>query len=201
MNRLEEQRLIRSARRGDGDAMAALIRHHQQSLYAFLLRRCGRPDLAEDLVQEAFVRVMRNLDRFDPTFRFSTWLFTIARRLLVNHLQKMRPAFDSDLVAAMGGDGVPDPIVEAEQRRHLRGILDAALGTLNPQQRQIVALFHEHAQPIPEIARSLGIPEGTVKSHLHRARRRMQESIAADAVAHQRALELLGLDRSMEAAP
>jgi len=93
-----ERRTIQRARKGDRDAIAELIRAYQRPLEAFLFRLCGQSDLAEDLAQESFVRVIRSLDRFDERFRFSTWLFTIGKRLLVNHQQKMRPLADSEVV-------------------------------------------------------------------------------------------------------
>ena len=85
---------------GDRRAMEALIRAHQDALYAFILRMSGRPEVAEDIVQEAFVRVLKNLGRFDNRFRFSTWLFTIAKRLYMNSMQKLTPTFDTTTVAA-----------------------------------------------------------------------------------------------------
>lgn len=186
-----ERSLIRKARRGDGAAIERLIRAHQEPLYAFMLRLSGKPDVAEDMVQEAFVRVLRNLDRFDDRFRFSTWLFTIARRLYVNHLQKHRPSYDSEAVGDwQGGSRRPDAIAaESENREHVRRLLDEAIGALNPQQREIVLLFHQQDWPIQEIAEHLQMPEGTIKSHLHRARKRMQEAICRNQVTRQRALE------------
>ena len=80
MAKEREHELIYDAKRGDVDAIQALIRAHQDALYAFILRMSGQPYLAEDIVQEAFVRVLGNLDRFDTRYRFSTWLFTIAKR-------------------------------------------------------------------------------------------------------------------------
>src|SRR5687768_2103514 len=100
-----EHALIRKAKEGDGRAIEALIRAHQDALYAFMLRMSGRPDVAEDIVQEAFVRVLKNLDRFDSRFRFSTWLFTIAKRLYVNSIQKLRPTYDSEVVDNHHGGG------------------------------------------------------------------------------------------------
>jgi RNA polymerase sigma-70 factor (ECF subfamily) len=186
-----ERSIIRKAKRGDGAAIERLVRAHQEPLFAFLLRLSGRPDVAEDMVQEAFVRVLRNLDRFDDRFRFSTWLFTIARRLYVNHLQKHRPSYDSETVGDWQGESLrPDQLSAAdEQRRHVRDLLDEALKSLNPQQREIVLLFHQQNWPIQEIAAHLGMPEGTIKSHLHRARKRMQEAICRDRVTRERALE------------
>lgn len=198
MTHEEELRLIERAKSGDPGAIEALVRRHQASLHAFLLRRCGRPELAEDLVQESFVRVLRSLDRFDPRFRFSTWLFTIGRRLLVNHLQKMRPAYDSDFVESRGDrrHQPARPILAEERRRNILGLVERALEFLNPRQREVVERFHTQGRPIPQIAAELGIPEGTVKSHLHRARRRMQEAIAADEKSHRLALEALEADHA-----
>lgn len=186
-----ERSLIRKARRGDAGAIESLVRAHQEPLYAFMLRLSGRPDVAEDMVQEAFVRVLRNLDRFDDRFRFSTWLFTIARRLYVNHLQKHRPAYDSDAVGDWQGASLrPDTIAAAnENREHVRKLLDDAIAALNPQQREIVLLFHQQNWPIQDIAAHLEMPEGTIKSHLHRARKRMQEAICRDDQTKSRAME------------
>jgi len=186
-----ERALIRKARRGDPAAIERLVRTHQESLYGFLLRLSGKPHLAEDLVQEAFVRVLRNLDRFDDRYRFSTWLFTIARRLYVNQIQKLSPHFDSDTVGfAPSEDRRPDAIAaDGESRENLRGVLEVALGSLSLVQREIVLLFHQQEWPIEEISTHLAMPEGTVKSHLHRARRRMLEAIRANPSLHARAVE------------
>src|SRR5690606_1083627 len=99
MDRTDEHALIRKAKAGDGTAIEALIRAHQDALFAFMLRMSGKPDVAEDIVQEAFVRVLKNLDRFDTRFRFSTWLFTIDKRLYVNFIQKQRPVYDSETIS------------------------------------------------------------------------------------------------------
>lgn len=178
-----ETRLVRRARRGDAAAIEALIRAHQEPLFAFMLRLSGRPEVAQDMVQEAFVRVIRSIDRFDERFRFSTWLFTIARRLYVNHMQKLKPASDSEMMGRWQDDGrTPGAITaERETRSQLRDLLDRAMAQLSPLQREIVLLFHQQHWPIAEIAATLGIPEGTVKSHLFRARRRMQVFIESDA--------------------
>lgn len=189
----EEVKLVRRARRGDAAAIEALIRAHQDPLYAFMLRLSGRPEVAQDMVQEAFVRVIRSIDRFDDRFRFSTWLFTIARRLLVNSLQKMRPASDSDAVGRQQGDTETPGAISAasEARTQLRELLDRAMSTLSPLQREIVLLFHQQHWPIGDIATTLDIPEGTVKSHLFRARRRMQAFIESDAKDSRLAHEVL----------
>jgi len=182
VTREEEQDVIRRAMRGDGEAMALLISTHKDGLYAFMLRMSGRPHVAEDIVQEAFVRVLRNIDRFDARFRFSTWLFTIAKRLYVNAMQKHRPVYDTDTVGAVRDDGgdaatAAGIATRTEELQSIRSLLDDALRCLNEQQREIILLFHQQNWPICEIGAYLEMPEGTVKSHLHRARRKMKKHI------------------------
>jgi RNA polymerase sigma-70 factor (ECF subfamily) len=187
-----EHRLIKGARAGDADAIQELIRAHQEALYAFILRMSGNPGLAEDVVQEAFVRVIRNLHRFDPQFRFSTWLFTIAKRLYVNAAQKHRPLYDTDAVASREDvDLCPRGwSARHEAMDNARSLIDEALASLNRLQREVILLFHQQCWPINAIAEHLCMPEGTVKSHLHRARKRMQRYIVADEKRHRQVQEI-----------
>jgi RNA polymerase sigma-70 factor (ECF subfamily) len=137
-----EKLTIDRARRGDRDAIAELIEAYQRPLEAFLFRLCGKHELAEDIAQEAFVRVIKSLHRFDDQYRFSTWLFTIGKRLLVNAQQKMKPV------------------------------------------AEIVLLFHQQGWSVQRISEELGMPEGTIKSHLFRARRRMLFAIEQSGVSN-----------------
>lgn len=176
MTRGEELSLIERAGAGDREGADLLIRAHQQSLFAYLLRMSGRPDVAEDMVQEAFVRVLSNLHRFDPRFRFSTWLFTIARRLYVNYSQRLKPAYDTDsLDHSQARSTAPAAHVAfREARANIHDALQAALLELAPEQREALILFHQLDWPIWLIAQHMAMPEGTVKSHLHRGRRKMR---------------------------
>lgn len=182
MKRSEEQALIRRAAAGDRDAAGVFIRAYQNQLYAYLLRLSGRRELAEDIVQDAFVRVLTNLDRFDPRFRFSTWLFTIARRLFINAIQKHQPAYDSDTVSARAGrtDRPEAPVIQQDSDAASRDQLQRALMSLSLEQREVILLFHQQDWPIWLIAEHLTMPEGTVKSHLHRGRRRLREAMESD---------------------
>jgi RNA polymerase sigma-70 factor (ECF subfamily) len=192
ISKAREDDLIRRAKAGDGAAVEGLIRAHQDALFAFMLRMSGRRDVAEDIVQEAFVRVLKNLDRFDSRFRFSTWLFTIAKRLYVNSVQKLRPVYDTEAVSIQRGSA-PAPGRESarsEIMANLRAMIDVVLGGLNTQQREIILLFHQQEWPITDIAEHLQMPEGTVKSHLHRARKRMKRLIVESRTMHRHAEEV-----------
>lgn len=190
-----EVSMIRRAKEGDAAAFSSLIEAHQTRLYRFLLKICRNPDLAEDTVQDAFVRVLGNINRFDERYRFSTWLFTIARRLLINALQKNHPRSESDWISAHGDDA---PLAstgsgDREERNATIEILDEALDVLNPQQREVVVLYHHQEKSVLEIASLLGLPPGTVKSHLHRARRRMRDWISSHREFQARVDEVLGV--------
>ena len=180
MTRSEERTLIEGACAGDHVAAEKLIRAHQGSLYAYMLRQCNRPEVAEDIVQDAFVRALTNLERFDFRFRFSTWLFTIAKRLYVNACQKHKPAYDSDVVGAFEGRGhLPEaPTIDDEVTRNAKLALREALLSLTEEQREIIVLFHQLDWPISLIAEYMDMPEGTVKSHLHRGRQKMRRLLA-----------------------
>jgi len=183
MTRAREQELIESAAAGDRDAAGALIKAHQSSVYAYILRLCSRADVAEDVVQEAFVRVLTNLDKFDPRFRFSTWLFTIARRVFLNAAEKRRPVSDSDRMAQL--TSAPASATWSEEdpadRAAWRDSVQRALMQLSLEQREVLVLFHQHDWPIWLIAQHLGMPEGTIKSHLHRGRHKLREALAGEA--------------------
>lgn len=180
MTRSEERNLIQRAAAGDHVAAEAIIRAHQASLYAYMLRQCNRPEVAEDIVQDAFVRALTNLERFDFRFRFSTWLFTIAKRLYVNACQKHKPAYDSDVVGAFEGKGrLPEaPTIDDEVTKNAKLALREALHSLTEEQREIIVLFHQLDWPIALIAEYMDMPEGTVKSHLHRGRQKMRRLLA-----------------------
>jgi len=176
MDRSEERDLIERAIAGERRAAGDLIRAHQRSVYGYILRMSGRHEIAEDIVQEAFVRVLGNLHRFDFRFRFSTWLFTIARRLYMNVMAKNKPAYDTDFVGSMGTKGPPmESSVFSDERQQVQhDAIQSALLSLSPEQREIIILFHQLDWPISLIASHLEMPEGTIKSHLHRGRKRLR---------------------------
>ncbi len=179
MTRDEERNLIERAIAGDRQAAEDFVRAHQASLYAYMLRMTGRPDVAEDVVQDAFVRALTNLHRFDFRFRFSTWLFTIAKRLHVNACQKHKPSYDSDVVGGWEGRGRgPEaPTIDDEVSVNAKHELQVALAQLTDEQREVVVLFHQLDWPIAQIAEYMDMPEGTVKSHLHRGRAKLRRLI------------------------
>ena len=191
MDRQQELRVIRRAKRGDRDAIAELISAHRPGLHRYLLRLTTRADVAEDLCQDAFVRVLRHLERFDGRFRFSTWVFTIARRLWINHLEKKRPVADTDRLDGVADFATGSGVVERDEARRLIGdLVECAMVGLQPSQLEIVDLFYRRELGVAEIADRLSMPVGTVKSHLFRGRSRMAEVVRSEAALARLAEEL-----------
>ena len=171
--------MIRRAKQGDPSAFAELIESHQERLYRFLLRTTNQTELAEDAVQDAFIRVLRNIDRFDERYRFSTWLFTIARRLLLNSLQKKRPLNAGDWLDAASSSvmTLSSDTEDESDREFAAEIIDGAMDALTPHQREIVILYHHKGKSVHQISDLLGMPEGTIKSRIHRARKALKEAL------------------------
>lgn len=169
---------------GDREAGAVLVRRYQALVRSFLLRLTGRPEVADDVAQETFLKLLRYADRYDPQYPMRTWLLTIARRTWLN---QMRLADNRVVAGEFGGmaGNDPDPglrIAREDEQQQLRKRLDAALRQLTPQQRTAMVLFHQHEMPINEIAQVMKMPEGTIKSHLHRARAALRRLLKVEAV-------------------
>lgn len=178
-----ERDLIRGVLRGDRAAAERLVRHFQPSLFAYMVRMSGKPDVAEDVVQEAFCRALTNLHRYDDRFRFSTWLFTIAKRVYVNAQQRLCPSFDTES-AGLASDrqrAGARPVLDgpAEDRDGAIDALQAALAELTEEQREVLILYYQCQWPVEQISEHLDLPAGTIKSHLHRARQKLRGQLGA----------------------
>jgi RNA polymerase sigma-70 factor (ECF subfamily) len=180
----DERTLVRKAQRGDQAAFAALVTRHQRYVYNLAYRLLRDAREAEDLTQEAFLRAWRGLARFrgaeDPAgAKFTTWLYRIVTNLCYNRLPGLRrqvaeqDAETLDRVSAPERER-PDAQVEASQRR---ARLQAAIDALPDKYRLVVTLFYLQEQSYQEIAAVLGLPLGTVKTHLYRARERLKEAL------------------------
>ncbi|MBI1370082.1 MAG: sigma-70 family RNA polymerase sigma factor [Planctomycetes bacterium] len=173
--------LARRAAAGDPSAAGQLIERYQAMVRKFLRRLTGRDDLADDLAQDTFVRLLRYVDRYDPKYPMRTWLLTIARRLTINRAQRDRRMIATDDFSYHRCEGPQpgDAAQKGDEQRRLRAQLGKALSTLSEAQRQAVVLFHQQELSVQEVAQVMGLPVGTVKSHLHRGRAAMRKLLIA----------------------
>ncbi|HSW46217.1 MAG TPA: sigma-70 family RNA polymerase sigma factor [Phycisphaerae bacterium] len=181
LTRRAEKRLITQARSGCEEAARALVETHQDRLFAFVWRILRDHHEAEEICQEAFLRAFGALETFSAEFRFSTWLFTIAYRLCLNQIRR-RKSLTGDLDFSGVSSGEPevaDRVAESEEARLLKDEIWKAVDQLSMPQRAAVVLFYREGMSCEAIAKTLGIPMATAKSHLHRARGRLRESLVS----------------------
>jgi len=167
-----EPALIRAAAAGDLGAFEWLVRAYQEPVWRFLRRLLGDAGVAEDVAQETFLRVFRRLPTFTFEARFSTWVFQIARNAGVDELRSRRRRVRLTSLARPPTPTVGMPEARAE--------IDAALASLPVDLREAILLIEVLGLRYHEVARVLGVPEGTVKSRVFSARSRLQRWSTAD---------------------
>jgi len=158
---------------GQLEALGELFERHHRPVFLFLSRTTGDPVVAEDLVQEVFVRILKYRHTYDAGSRFETWLFRIARNARADHFRKRTPAqapVDAALEVA-----APDP---GPDRRLERQIdvqqLGRAMQQLDDEPRDLLVLARFHGLPYERIAETLGIEVGAVKVRVHRAMKQLR---------------------------
>jgi RNA polymerase sigma-70 factor (ECF subfamily) len=168
--------IVRVAERGDREAFAALFTHFAPRVKTYLLRLGAGAETAEELAQETLLTVWRRAKAFDPARgAASTWIFTIARNLGIDHIRRSRraPALAAPLLAPAETPG-PDTVLETVDDDAL---IDAALADLPRDQAQVVALAFFAEKTHARIAAELGLPLGTVKSRLRLAMGRLRAAL------------------------
>ncbi|MEX2394539.1 MAG: sigma-70 family RNA polymerase sigma factor [Actinomycetota bacterium] len=167
---------IRSAASGDADAFEELVRNYQAHVWRFLRHLVGDPQLAEDVAQEAFLRVYQKLDTFRFRSKFSTWVFQTAHNAGVDAI-RARTRRERLLRSAPLPAQSSDPYARVEVR--------AALASLSPKLRGAVVLVEVFGFGYREAAAILDVPEGTVKSRVFQARERLSEWLADEERVHE----------------
>ena len=186
---MTDEELVRSVLAGDRERYAELVERYQGRLVNYLHRLVRQTDDAHDLAQEVFVRVYQALDRFDPQYRFSTWLFRVAQNAAIDQIRRRRFRTVSigpgDESREDGGravdveDHAPGALAELEARER-DGEVRAAIEALPWEYRELIVMRHYGELAYEEIAESKGMPLGTVKNKLFRARQMLKQTLAAE---------------------
>ncbi|ETK32420.1 RNA polymerase subunit sigma-24 [Microbispora sp. ATCC PTA-5024] len=158
---------------GEREAFRELVRVWHAPLWRYVRGMVGSPHLADDLSQEVWVAVVRGLPRLRQPERFAPWLFTIARRTVADHLRQAYQASETSVeeASALADDDSLRDVLTTMQ-------VEAGLDELPPLEREVLILFHLQDLPLAACAEVLGVPPGTVKSRLHRARRMLRSALA-----------------------
>ncbi len=173
---IDEGALVSRAAAGDAEAFRALVELHQCRILAFLRRLCGCPEQALDLAQETFLSAHRHLGSFRQESRFSTWLHSIALNHARGAGRRRRVVHSLDAVTADGSRMIPEPAAAAApasarlEHADLARKINEALDRLDDRYREVIVLADMQDATYEEIAETLEIPIGTVRSRLHRGR-------------------------------
>jgi len=172
-----DARLVEQALAGSQDAYRALVERHSRAVLTLVTRLVRDQGVAEELSQDAFVKAFGALRSFDSSYKFSNWILRIAHNVAIDHLRKARPPIVS-IDDEVSGRETADALADAREpsafdravRRDFKDDLEAALAKLRPEFRRLVVMRYLEDLSYEDISEVVGLPLGTVKSHLHRAR-------------------------------
>ena len=176
-----ELQLIQQALQGNLDAWGEIVRRYKAAVFGIALGILGNPHDAEDATQDAFIRAYENLHRYDLKRRFSTWLFTITANLCKNKLRREKFFAPLKSLSGLQGQAINDP-AEQVAREERQALVQEALAALDEKYRAPLVLRFYGDLDYKEIAEALGIPEGTVKTRIHRGKLALKAWLEAKGV-------------------
>ena len=175
--------LVSRAMAGREESFEELVRRYQRPIVAYLYRLVGDYEAALDLTQEVFIKVYKSLSRYSSEYRFSTWIYRIAHNTAIDYLRRA-PGREQELRDSEGAtydapvtSGAPSPEEESE-RAERRAELEQLVSRLPRVYRELIALRHGHDMAYEEIAELTGLPLGTVKNRIFRAREVLRQLLA-----------------------
>jgi RNA polymerase sigma-70 factor (ECF subfamily) len=187
---LTDQEVVRHAVIGREAAYRELIRRYQRPVFSLVFRMVRDRELAEDLAQETFVKVLNAIDSYRPEYKFSSWIFKIANNAAIDHLRRRsldtlsldgsphaETAEAIEATTLQISDGAESPLDEVANRE-LGSRIERAINRLRPEYRNCILLRHVEGRPYEEIAEILDLPLGTVKTYIHRARNELRILLA-----------------------
>ena len=181
--------LVTRAQQGSEKAYRELLGRYQRPVFSIIFRMIRDREQAEDLAQETFVRVFNHIGRYDPRYKFSSWIFKIATNLTIDWIRRKelktvsidgsRNAVTSEeaeatAITIVSEDENPEELLEAKE---LGAEIEEAIGKLRPEYRAAILLRHVEGREYQEIAEIMALPLGTVKTYIHRGRNELRETL------------------------
>jgi RNA polymerase sigma-70 factor (ECF subfamily) len=186
---VSDHELVTRAQQGSEKAYRELLGRYQRPVFSIIYRMIRDREQAEDLAQETFVRVFNNIDRYDPRYKFSSWIFKIATNLTIDWIRRKeldtvsidgsRNAVTAEQIEATSitiasTDETPEELLEAKE---LGEEIEGAIGKLRPEYKAAILLRHVEGREYQEIAEILSLPLGTVKTYIHRGRNELRDQL------------------------
>jgi RNA polymerase sigma-70 factor, ECF subfamily len=177
----DDRELVAIAVNGFDGSFEELVRRYQRPIAAYVYRMVGNYESALDLTQEIFIKVYNSLNRYRSEFKFSTWIYKIAHNAAVDHLRRTSTR-EQSLVAGTESDSFEIPLESAHltpeqesERKERRGEIESVVRALPANYRELIILRHSQDLSYEEIVEVTGLPLGTVKNRLFRAREMMRQ--------------------------
>ncbi|MCD4774733.1 MAG: sigma-70 family RNA polymerase sigma factor [Candidatus Aegiribacteria sp.] len=173
-------KLLMKAKNGDRDAFGELFRKYEKRVFRVARRMCGSDDEAWDITQDAFIRAMQAMDKFDTRYRFFTWIYRITTNLAINYSKKKmrrREVHFEEAYSAEGQQVIEDNLADRAAGEQLARSVSKAVEKLTPALKVVFVLRVDQQLSYSEIAESLDIAMGTVMSRLNRARDKIREEL------------------------
>ena len=179
---LDDRELAARACEGRERAFRELLTRYERPVFSLVFRMVRNRETAEDVAQEAFVKAFNAIHTYNPSYRFSNWIFKIANNLAIDRLRKREidtisidgaPHASSAEEEQRGRLDIPDPGETPDtyaENRELGSRIEVAMGRLRPEYRTAVLLRHVEGHSYQEISDIMELPLGTVKTYIHRAR-------------------------------
>ncbi|MEO6878011.1 MAG: sigma-70 family RNA polymerase sigma factor [Gemmatimonadaceae bacterium] len=186
---LPDADVVALAQQGRDTAFRELIRRYERPVFSLIYRMVRDRELAEDLAQDTFIKVLNHIDRYRPEFKLSSWLFKIANNVAIDHLRRRQlntvsidgspHAQTADAVEATRFDVADqqESALDEMEARELGTSIERAIAGLRPEYRSCIMLRHVDGRSYEEIAATLDLPLGTVKTYIHRARHELREAL------------------------
>ena len=185
LTNLPDADVVALAQQGREVAFRELLRRYQRPVFSLVYRMVRDRETAEELAQDTFVKVLSHIDQYSPEFKLSSWLFKIANNVAIDHLRKGR-------LATVSMSGNPEEgksfdvaahspsALDALEAREIGSSIERAIGALRPEYRACILMRHVEGRSYEEIAATLDLPMGTVKTYIHRARNELRKLLEPD---------------------
>ena len=186
---LPDADVVALAQQGRDAAFRELIRRYERPVFSLIYRMVRDRELAEDLAQDTFIKVLNHIDRYRPEFKLSSWLFKIANNVAIDHLRRRQletvsidgspHAMSADAIEATSFDVAvqQESALDELEARELGSSIETAIAGLRPEYRSCIMLRHVEGRSYEEIATTLDLPLGTVKTYIHRARHELRRAL------------------------
>ena len=189
LTNLPDADVVALAQQGRERAFRELVRRYERPVFSLVYRMVRDREAAEDLAQDSFVKVLNHIDRYRPEFKFSSWIFKIANNVAIDYLRKRQldtVSMDGSPHAATASEVEASSFELADRQetaldeleaRELGTAIERAIARLRPEYRSCIMLRHIEGRSYEEIAATLDLPLGTVKTYIHRARNELRAAL------------------------